>query len=275
MVKSGDSNKAISEAIRYFEEGDLVQAFELASGVLAAAPNDADANFICARHLIETGDMERSQNHLEKAISARPSFTDAHHAVGVLNQMSGRYNAAMAAFTKALELDPSHLQANLSLALLYCNSGNLTEALVHVGKVLSVNTEVAAAHFVRGECLRNKDSQEAIRAYKRAIMVNPEFAEAWFNLGVVLFRINSFRGAVSALREAARLLPNATVIAPYLGASLLEIGQFEEGLEEVGISSGYLEFSTEIDAPVRAAQFGCGKIEFYPDGDANFAITDL
>ena len=136
MGKSEDSNKSISEAIRHLEEGDLAKAFQIASDVLAVMPNDADANFICARHLIETGDMDRSQDHLEKAISVRPSFTDAHHAVGVLNQIVGRNDAAIAAFTKALELDPSHLQANLSLGLLYCNSGNLADALFLVEKVI-------------------------------------------------------------------------------------------------------------------------------------------
>lgn len=154
-------------------------------------------------------------------------------------------------------------------------SGNFKEALAFVEKVIAVNSEVATAHFVRGECLRGGDDQEAIHAYKRAVMVNPEFAEAWFNLGVLLYRINSFNGAVPALREAARLLPDARTTSPYLGACLLEIGQFEEGLSEVGKSSGYLEFPADSDAPFRVVRFGSGNIEFYPTGNAKFALIDV
>ena len=273
--ESEDSSKGISEAARHLEEGNLGKASEIASGVLAVLPDDAGANYIYARYLAETGDLERAHAHLEKAISAQPAFTDAHHAVGVLNQMVGRNDTAMAAFTKALELDPSHLQSNLSLGLLYCNWGKFKEALALVEKVISVNSEVAAAHFVRGECLRGGDDQEAIRAYKRAVTVNPEFAEAWFNLGVLLFHINSFNGAVAALREAARLLPDTGATSPYLGACLLEIGQFEEGLSEVGKSSGFLEFPADSDAPFRLVQFGSGNIEFYPAGNAMFALIDV
>lgn len=128
---------------------------------------------------------------------------------------------------------------------------------------------------MRGECLRGDDEQEAINAYKRAVLVNPEFAEAWFNLGVLLSRNNYFNDAVAALREAAHLLPDARATSPYLGACLLEIGQFEEGLLEVGKSSGYLEFPADSDAPFRIVQFGSGNIEFYPTDNAKFALVDV
>ncbi|MBT3551316.1 MAG: tetratricopeptide repeat protein [Rhodospirillaceae bacterium] len=268
-------NKAISEAATHLEEGNLAKASEIASGVLAVLPDDARANFIYARCLIDTGDLQRAHAHLAQAIASQPSFADAHHAVGVLNQMVGRNDAAVAAFTKALDFDPSHLQANLSLGLLHCNLGKFDEALALVEKVISINSEVAAAHFVRGECLRGRDDQEATHAYKRAVMVNPEFAEAWFNLGVLSFQNNDFNGAVVALRQAARLLPDARPTSSYLGASLLEIGQFEEGLSEVGKSSGFLEFPADSDAPFRLVQFGSGNIEFTLTENAKFALVDV
>jgi tetratricopeptide (TPR) repeat protein len=145
--ESADSNKAFSEAARHLQEGNLGKASEIASGVLAVLPGDADANYIYARCLIETGDLERALAHLEKAISTQSSFTEAHCAVGMLNQMIGRNDAALAAFTKTLELYPSHLQANMSLGLLYCNWGKFPQALALVEKVISTQQRSCRGSF--------------------------------------------------------------------------------------------------------------------------------
>jgi cytochrome c-type biogenesis protein CcmH/NrfG len=51
-------------------------------------------------------------------------------------------------------------------------------------------------------------NREAVEAYREAVRLKPDFAEAWYNLGVSYIKLGRHREAVEACREAVRLKPD-------------------------------------------------------------------
>src|SRR5688572_2435348 len=86
------------------------------------------------------------------------------------------------------------------------NSANalLLFLLVHASIVaLSAQQSAAAAAFREGAAAQQRgDLQSAADAYRRAIEIEPRFAEAHTNLGAVLARLGRYEDAVVSIERA-------------------------------------------------------------------------
>jgi tetratricopeptide (TPR) repeat protein len=66
------------------------------------------------------------------------------------------------------------------------------------------------------------NAAEAIRDYSRAVTLRPNFAEGWWNLGIIQYESNQYPDAVTSLRKLVALVPNSAA-----GWSILGLAQFE------------------------------------------------
>ena len=57
------------------------------------------------------------------------------------------------------------------------------------------------------EALKNRQLDEAAAAFTRCTVLRPQFAEAWFNLGLTRFQQNEFDKAIPALDKSIRVKP--------------------------------------------------------------------
>ncbi len=69
-------------------------------------------------------------------------------------------------------------------------------------------------------------------AYRRAIEINPNYADGWANLGTTLHHSGSFEEGISALRRAIALAPHHANARSGLGILLLMRGDLGEGWDE-------------------------------------------
>ncbi len=80
--------------------------------------------------------------------------------------------------------------------------------------------------------MRLRRFDEAIPAYRRAIEINPNYADGWANLGTTLHHSGSFEEGISALRRAIALAPHHANARSGLGILLLMRGDLAEGWDE-------------------------------------------
>ena len=71
---------------------------------------------------------------------------------------------------------------------------------------------------------------DAIAAYREALRINPELAEAWNNLGVAYSNINHYDDAVAALREALRINPEDAEAWNNLGATYRDLRRYDAAI---------------------------------------------
>ena len=72
---------------------------------------------------------------------------------------------------------------------------------------------------------------EAIKNYRQAIQLNPNYAEALNNLGIALADKGRFGEAIEAFSKAIQINPNDCKVLNNLGGSLADMGQFDEAIE--------------------------------------------
>jgi Flp pilus assembly protein TadD len=110
--------------------------------------------------------------------------------------------------------------------------GHPETSLALVGRAISADAHEPRYRFVLGQthqALRHWG--EAADAYELALNLQPDFLDAWNNLGICRQRRGQFTRAVAAYRQALALdLKNAGVMAN-LGTVLREIGELSEAVE--------------------------------------------
>jgi len=124
-----------------------------------------------------------------------------------------------------------------SLGLEALRAGRSADALKEFDEALRSNPDLAEAHLGRGLALEfgYARSDEAERAYRRAIAARPAYSEAHNNLGQLLARQGKME---EALREFDLALESMHYAEPYVarcnkGQVLYRMGRKEEGLAEM------------------------------------------
>ena len=119
------------------------------------------------------------------------------------------------------------------LALIYDYDERLDEAEKEYRGAIRINPDFAEAHHNLGILLYNlKRFEEAEKEYREAIRINPDFAEAHNNLGNLLDNLKQFEEAEREYREAIRINPDFTETHNNLGVLFANLKQFEEAEKE-------------------------------------------
>ena len=104
----------------------------------------------------------------------------------------------------------------------------LAEAERSFVAVLRLNPDYANAHYNLGVVLQRKgDLEGAERSFRAALRINPKDVSAHFNLGIVLEKKGDLEGAERSYRAAVRLNPDAADAHYNLGGVLAKKGDLE------------------------------------------------
>jgi tetratricopeptide (TPR) repeat protein len=144
---------------------------------------------------------------------------------------------------QAVGVDPNLAPAYAELARAYRNKAfyfadeasrkQLNEnAAVAVEKALTLDSELADAHFARGLIIWTSDNrfphEEAISAFRRALALNPNHDEAHHQLGLVYFHIGLLNQATSEIEKAVAINPGNNLARYRLGVIELYRGNDEK-----------------------------------------------
>lgn len=100
-----------------------------------------------------------------------------------------------------------------------------------LSQILADNSS-ANDYFQKGvELVKKQDLAGAEAAFRKAIEINPNFAEAYANLGSVLANQDKLEEAISNFENAVRLKPNIAVLHYLLGRALYEQNRPQEAAE--------------------------------------------
>jgi len=117
------------------------------------------------------------------AIPAR-ALTMFEQATAVM--ASGDFLDAELRFKEFLLQYPAYPGAHVNLAIIHVNNGNDADAHASIDAALAIDPEYAPALNQKGMLLRrNGNFSEAEAAYLKAVTSNPDYALAHYNLGVL------------------------------------------------------------------------------------------
>jgi tetratricopeptide (TPR) repeat protein len=111
------------------------------------------------------------------------------------------------------------------------NKGKVEEAIACYRKAIALNPRYANAHYNLGDALKAKGKvDEAIACFHKAITFDPKLALAYYYLGVALDTKGKAEAAITCYRQAIYLDPNLADAHTHLGVALAVKGKAEEAI---------------------------------------------
>ena len=210
--------------------GRNTEAEGLARQVLIDSPTNASALRTAGLAIVRTGRAELAISFLRRAVQAAPTI-DLEMELAAALVIAGQFEEAIATYRSVVRSLPENRKAVRNLSLLFYKLKRLAEANeILSAAVLRWPTD-SELHFYLGVVRAELDEKDAaIAAYRRAIEINPEFAEALANLGLLLNGKGLRAEAISIYRQSISLQPNNPEVHCNLGSALSEDGLLDEAM---------------------------------------------
>jgi tetratricopeptide (TPR) repeat protein len=130
--------------------------------------------------------LEEAIDHYKNALQTGSRTTALHNNLGNAYFKERRFNAAEQAYLDALELDPEYLFSLNNIALTLYHAGDTQEARKLIGEAIKNFPDVSFLRTTEGYLrFREGDRKGALRAFRKAIEINPDSPAALNNLGVL------------------------------------------------------------------------------------------
>lgn len=140
---------------------------------------------------LRQGDIPLAKDKLDRALQQNPENPQVHSARAMLFDRMGEPAQADKEFKEALRLAPNDPDVNNNYAVYLCQAGRATDGVKRF-EVVARNALYRTpwvAFTNAGVCLRSaKRNPEAIRNFKQALSIRPNFAEAAYQLGDLQFQ---------------------------------------------------------------------------------------
>ena len=171
--------------------------------------------------LWQTGRADEAATLFEKALARRPQYADAHYMLGTVYRQQGNLDRAMSEFRETIRINPSSAEAHTSLGQALQATRDpegSAAAFAEADRLTKRKADAQAAVFAVNaglEQLKADNVSRAIAQFREAVRLDPDNAQAHFQLALALRR----RGA---LAESRKELQAARRLAPYLKAADLQ-----------------------------------------------------
>ncbi len=219
-VKRSDFARQV-EGDCYLQLGQHAKAEQIFSK-LAPKLETPDVYMAWVESLVGKGDLDEAGKILKSTSGKYSAKAEWHYQSGMLADLRGEKEAAVASYEKAIELDPNHARALFRMA---------------------VHCDLAG------------DDEEALLLYERCVDVHPMRVNALLNLGLLYEDMDRYEEAVSCFRRVLRANPNHDRAKLYLkdAQSALTMYYDEEQERQTDRRNKVLEIPvTDFELSVRA-----------------------
>lgn len=174
-----------------------------------------------------------SENLLRAAQERYPNDFWINSALGTLLMKSGNPKNQEAArfLTAAQALRPRNAGVCLNLGIALQRTGDADGAMRCFRRAVEMSPNYAMAHWEAGNALlQQQDWDGAIRSYREAVAVNPTFFDAHYNLGVALVQKGDLDDAIRCFRTAVEIKPDRFEPHANLGVALYKARKLEAAI---------------------------------------------
>lgn len=179
----------------------------------------------------QAGRLQESEQSYRRALELAPEHADTLHLLGLLLYRQTRYDEAIASVTKALAQTPSPVYW-FNLGVITQKTGRTDDAVRAYRTAIRLNPRHLEAHINLGNALKEQGAlTDSIEAYQQALALNQSHADIHNNLGVALKEQGQMQEAIGSYRRAIDLKPAHIEARNNLGLALMETGRLREAVD--------------------------------------------
>ncbi|MDC3020982.1 tetratricopeptide repeat protein [Paracoccaceae bacterium] len=159
-----------------------------------------------------------------------PAENQIQHLIKLYNQ--GKLGEVFEQTSTLTKQYPNSLVLWNLLGASAAQTGRLDKAVDAFKKAISIKPDYADAYNNMGNALKGQGKlEEAIEAYNKALSINPDYTEAYYNMGNALKEQGKLDEAIEAYKKALSIKPDNSRAYNNMGNALQDQGNLEEAMK--------------------------------------------
>jgi len=183
-----------------------------------------------ATDAFQIGDDDKAKALLATVREKDPNMYIVPFLLGETALRRKNWEEAAAELKRCLELNPNFDQAMAGLARALINLGNPLEARQWLDKALKFNSQNYRVWYELGHLESQTDKVAAVKAYEKAIEIQPNFAPVRRDLGMLQFQQKNYAQAAEHLGKAAELGLNEAPLFNFLGIAYSRTNRLQKAV---------------------------------------------
>ncbi len=193
----------------YVQSKDYQGLLKYATAWSKGEPNNADAwSYLGVAYGIYLKQPDKAVGPMLQSLKLNPNQAPGWHALGITYLQLKQNANAVGAISRAIKLNPNQPNYYNNLAAAYAEMARWQDAFntLNDEEPLAERLNNAGVWYKLGNgYARLEQAQPAVSAYQHAIKLNPNWAQAWTNLGSMLQWGGNVQGADNAYVQGSRL----------------------------------------------------------------------
>lgn len=201
--------------------GDRAEARKAFEAAKVDDPSSVPADFALAEIDLVEHNPGSARTRLSKLLANNEANIDARILLGMVEESSGRYDAAIDAYRKVVDLEANNLYALNNLAYSLTTSGtNPDEALKYAQRAFELNPNSGVVEDTLGWAFYSKGIYNMALPHLRNAVNKEAVPVRMYHLAMAYAKIGDFNRAQQTYRTAAKLngnIPEAAIAKQVLG----------------------------------------------------------
>jgi tetratricopeptide (TPR) repeat protein len=183
-------------------------------------------------------DFARALPYFEKAAETDPNYAEAWYQAGYCYGVLNKHADSLRASKQAAKLRPDWSAAHINIGASSYALGQYKEAVDAYRQAIKLDDDAETQYSLGLSYNKLSRTDEEILAYRRAVTLKPDHANAIEKLGVALFTKKRYAEAAVQFEQLKTYKPDARTYN-YTGECYLEIGKTEESIEAFSNALSY------------------------------------
>lgn len=229
MNKEGNVDM-LQAALDLLVAGNKDKAQTILEEILRKNPQDANALHFLGVILCQKGNNRDGVSLIARSISIDSTKYGPFFNLGSICLSNGDYNMSISALSSALSLNPSSFEAWHLLSKSYYLNKQKDPAIMAGEKALQLAPQDVSICFSLSLYNTDLDDSKSIQYLERAVLIKPDYYEAWVNLGNLFSKTKLHNNAVEAYQNALALRPEEAQLYISLANSLTDLGEIDKAI---------------------------------------------
>jgi tetratricopeptide (TPR) repeat protein len=179
----------------------------------------------------QAGRLGEAEACYRRVLAAQPNHADALHLMGVVAHQTRRHDLAVELIGQAIKRNGRNPIYFYHLGVTLQDHGKPVEAIAAYRQAIRLKPDYAEAFKNQGDALKKlKRLDEALKSYDTALAFKPDYAEALINRGNALKELERPEEALKSYDKALALKPGHAEACNNRGVALKELKRFDEAL---------------------------------------------
>ena len=239
-----------------FEAGLMKEAEAELSAAVNLNPADTDSVVRLARVYLAQKNLPAAGRTLEVSVARGNDPADVYALLAEVYELSGHVENAIPAMRLAIQRDPRSERNRFAYAVLLTNTNAPAAAVIRLEESLKEFPTSSRLWFALGFANFKLDkNEEAERALRKAIELDPKFAPAFAYLGLIRARTGAYDEAISLYESALKADAKLAVVHHLIADAMLK-----QMNADARVIESHLRQSVEMDPTFTPARLSLGKL---------------